>query len=99
MITDTDINKVVQENRVYEPFPAQVHRYDTAKDAFTTKRCDTAAARDAALKAGWFATPLKAIEAATKKPAPMTPKEDDPLADRVDADATDDTGAPLKARK
>lgn len=109
--TDTDINKVIQQNRTYVAWPALVHRYTPAKpgtdakdfadakpEVFTHKKVETEDEHKKALGNGWFATPQKAVEAATKAPAPVTPNEDDPAADATDPDATDDSGKPKGKR-
>lgn len=93
---DTDINTVKQDKSNLAQWPALVHRYDAAKDVYAHKRVESVEEHKAAIEKGWYATPQKAVEAATKKPAPMTVQDADPLAD---VDATDDSGAPVKARK
>lgn len=106
---DTDINTVKQDKSNLAQWPALVHRYtpekpgteakdfkDAKPEAYAHKRVESAEEHKAAMQKGWYATPQKAVEAATKKPAPVTVQDADPLAD---VDATDDSGAPVKARK
>ena len=72
---DTDINKIVQQNRVYVAFPALVHQFDAKKGTFRHKKVEDGEAHATALKNGWFATPLAAEDAATKGKPSRTENE------------------------
>jgi hypothetical protein len=66
---DTDINKITQANRQYEPWPSMVHKFTPGKESgtgtFAHKRVENEKEQSNYLKAGWFKTPLEAESAAT----------------------------------
>ena len=100
---DTDINRIVQANRVHVAWPAAVHKFTPGNGdtpgTFAHKRVENERDQEQWLKAGWFKTPLDAEVAATKgKPhrtANDTLPEDEAL---PDSDASDASGAPVVAR-
>jgi hypothetical protein len=103
---DTDINKVVQANRVYVAWPAMVHKFtpgvDGAQGTFAHKRVENEKEQAQWLKAGWFKTPLEAESAATHGKPHRTQNEtlpEDEALPEADADATDDSGAPKGKRR
>ena len=75
---DTDINKVVQLNRQFIPWPALVHKLDAA-GKWHHKKVANEAEQSVQVKAGWFKTALEAETAALG--APLRTENDVPIDD------------------